>query len=216
MSDQDTYKKLQLLGAQIAHYMAGSWRLDSRPIKAERHYMGVVLLGGDGLTIRLQDAARMRKQGMIYIYGEIPDFGLNHNERYSAGLERTSKSINVSWGRSAKSIAGDIQRRLIPAYIKAVAKAESQAQQFKQRMDTLKHIENVFRKITPNLRRYRGHEYETRREYAFPAKGQYCSHTLVISGYGSVSCDLKLNDLTPDTAMQILALLQNENGSKPP
>jgi hypothetical protein len=209
VSDKAAFENLQTLGAHIAPHLPGSWRLDTRPVERDDYYRGSRIVGPDHLAIRLQAGGWRQKPGMISIYGEMPNFGLSHQECYAAGTRWVSLSINVSSSRTPQSIAGDIARRLIPDYLQAVAKNQEAAKAFKIKMETLANIEHVFSKVAPTFRRYGGQQHDTRREYCFSAGGEYRSHKLTFSSYSGLSCDLELNDLSPELTIQIMALLDS-------
>ncbi|MGH1404354.1 MAG: hypothetical protein ACRBDL_08920 [Alphaproteobacteria bacterium] len=204
-------KDLSIIAAHVAHYLPGSWRLDRRPIDEDRRYLGVCILGDEHMCIRLQDAARMRKPGMIRISGEFPDFGLSYQERRSAGLPYQRTGINVSWTRKPQSIAADISRRLMPDYRQSLAQAKNAITIYKEKREVLNNIEYAFRKVMPDLSDYCDNRYSASRRYHFKTNGaKYRTGELEVSSYGALHCDLRLSDLPVDTAMRIMALLRDD------
>ena len=206
-------KDLSKIAAHVAHYLPGSWRLDRRPIPEDRQYLGVCILGDNRMIIRMQDAARMRKQGMIRISGECPDFGLGYQEKRYAGVPHCAGSINVSWTRTPKSIAADIVRRLMPNYKQLLEEAEKAVLKYKEQQESLAHIESAFRQVMPNLNFYIHDQYSAQRRYHFKTHEQgYRTGELSLSDYGGLHCDLNLPDLPVETAIRILALLREKGG----
>lgn len=201
------------IASYVAHYMVGSWRVDTRPIDEDRKHLGFCILGENLLTIRIQNAKRIGKEGMLRIYGEIPSYGLNWQGIRSANIKRSSESINVSINKDPRIISSDIERRLIPDYLKDVINAEKELMEYQKKISNINNIENAFRQIIPSLSQYNRRD-ERRREYSFRTSSNSFlrSAALVLSVYDPTSCNLKLDDLPIDTAIRVLAMIKNEEG----
>ncbi|MGH1439755.1 MAG: hypothetical protein ACRBBR_06565 [Cellvibrionaceae bacterium] len=203
------YDDLLKLAAYIAHYMPDGWRVDRRPVDTDKQYQGVRILGDHYKAIRLYQS--YRSKGKVTISGECPDYGLSWQQQRHAYLPSSSPSINVSPTRNPRHIAADIQRRLLPDYEKMLVKAEEAAQRYKDRIEQIEQVEHVLRCVMPDLRDYHDNRHSTSRTYHIyrPEEGSnYRSGKIETNGYGSLSCDLKLSDVSIDTAIKIMALLQ--------
>jgi len=197
-------KDLACLGTMVAHFLPGAWKLDSRPVDEDRQYLGVTIIKDSHYLIRLQDAGRMGKQGMIRVSGEITNFGLNWQEKRAA-INAQTTSINVSYNRTPQAIADDIHRRLIPDYLVEVEKAKEDLNIYKQRIEMITVIEQAFKRVMPCLRGAGYNKRETSRRYHFYNKNY--SGDLDIHNISSLSCDLKISGITPEKAIKIMALL---------
>jgi len=203
------YDALLKLAAYVAHYMPKGWRVDRRPIDKDRQHQGARIIGDGYKAIRLYQ--NYHSKGKVRISGECPDYGLSWQEKRHAYLPHSSALINVSPTRNPQHIAADIMRRLMPEYEKTLLKAEAAAQRYKNGIAEIEQVEHALRCVMPDLRDYGDNSHSTSRRYHIyrPEEGgNYRSAEIETSGYGGLSCTMKLHDVSIDKAVQILALLR--------
>ena len=202
------YDALLKLAALIAHYMPDGWRVDCRPIDKDTQHQGARIIGNNHTALRLYQG--YQSKGKITICGECPDYGLTWQQRRNACLPHGSASINVSPSRNPRHIAADIERRLLSDCVAMLEKAEQAAQDYKTNIAQLEQVEHVLRCVMPDLKNNQNNEYNTQRSYYMYERdgGVFRSGELSASGYGGLSCNMKLHDVSIDTSIKILALLR--------
>lgn len=112
------------LAPQLAAALGEEWRVvvptDLAEGKPFRHWRRIV--HNDGRALSMMAQYPNANKGRIEIYGELPSIdsaGRNHIS--DMRLDRVS--ITVSVGRTPQAIAGEVNRRLLPDYATAYAKA---------------------------------------------------------------------------------------------
>ena len=203
------YQSLLKLATYVVHYMPNGWRVDRRPVEKDRQHQGVKILGEHHKAIRFYQSYQTK--GKVTICGEYPGFGLNWQQRRHACLPHSRASINVSPNRNPCHIAADIMRRLIPDYEAKLLQAEEAAQRYKTAIKEIEQVEHVLHCVMPDLRNYGDNSHNTSRRYhIYKPDSSDCfrSAELQTSGYGGLSCDMELRDVSIDKTIQILALLR--------
>lgn len=202
------YHQLLDLAIAIAPHMKGGWRPDRRPVDRNYEHRGAKLLGEHGKVISLYQ--NYNTKGKIGVRGVCPDYGFSHQQKRNANIPLGSKSIRVSPTRNPRHIAADIHRRLLPDYEAMLIEAEQQAQRYRQRIESLTHLDQTLRRVSPELKSYQTNHDNIERRYIIQDQNSKTlrSGELIVHSYNRLSCDLKLSDLSVDTTFRILALIK--------
>ena len=145
----------------IAAYLK-NWKLDTR--NPHRPY----LINGAGLSILISHEKGQR----LRLSGKAPSdsHGRQYGFQYWLGRDTEYPQITVSQNREAASIARDIERRLIPAYISLYTQTKDAINKHEESIKWCDHIEGLFTQMLNGTPPYNGRSQqrrETRRRVCF-------------------------------------------------
>ena len=122
------------------------------------------------------------------------------------GDQTTRASITVAQSRSAKAIAADIERRLLPDYEKAFTDWQEHERRRAVDLETFEIKERLLMQTFPHI---------TKRTWGSPER-QYFLHRGTVETYPFVDHEWQLKiQLDFETMMKVIALIQQENPHEP-
>ena len=190
----------------VAAYLSG-WRLDQRDLNRLR-----LINGKLSISIRPGSGAergRWLMNGNAPLWVDRRPTGFHYMLN---GVDEPRISVNAS--RAARSIANDIEKRLIPNYVKLYDQALTVIDAQKKKLSWCDQITTLIQRVVGaqyycNGRRQM--QYETQRKVSW---GSYQSPSgngeAVINSYNGGSIDLRISGLAPDKAIKLLALYKKE------
>ena len=118
--------------------------------------------------------------------------------RVSVSGEHSRHTITVSPNRAPRAIAGDIERRFLPVYLKDVTEYEKSVQSMADKAEVVRQQTELLRKVCPNLRVGHGHSSEMHFD-----GGSYRF------GYSPDSYSITFNQLTFDESLRLAYFVQS-------
>jgi len=199
--------QLMMLAAEVADHLQNGWRLDRRPIPADDQYYGVCIIGSGKRRLRM--FRNRRDCSKLSIIGMCPRYGLGWQEFRAADLPYSTNAINASHTRSPRSIAQDIQRRLLPKYEDLLRECEKNFKEYLDRISKYDSLLNMFRRVTTCIDYGRNPKHEFGRKMYIT--GRECSGSITLSGFNAEpSCYLDLRRISVDLAIKILSLVEDD------
>jgi len=141
------------IATEAAPHINGNWRLN--PIfKTVCHRQGIAVLTDDDQPGRaIEFHAAWYAKDRVSIKGVLPSLG---------NYDRSTDAITVAPHRAGRSVAGDINRRLLPDYAEAWTERQAAMAAEIERRELHQHKINLIQRYCPELRaRYGGALIET-------------------------------------------------------
>ena len=201
---------LQNIVESVIPHLNENWRIDKRNLTDNEYGPKIKIIGNNGKVISFSQHWKLKDK--LAIAGVIPDFGLSYNQRSNAMLPSPNEAIKVSPNRKPTHIANDIERRLIPAYEDLFIKAKAEADQYKNKISEIEQVEYAFKTVSPPFRGHSDNPNSTYRRYYLNSLQNEFFHggTITLSSHNELSCNISLTEVSPDKAIQILALLSKQ------
>lgn len=209
MADQEKfYTQVRLIALHLGKY----WTYDKRREDENGRHAVIKSKSGGALNF-YNDTYRKR----VTVSGEFPDdiHGRSTNARYWGLVSKDSDfgSIGISPTRDPKAAASDIRRRLADEYIRLYPLALQKRRESFQGMDLAKHIMDAISRVCPARKNINHND---------PRNPELSIDNYTTDGpRGSVKystydgrVDLKLTDIQPECAIQMLALMQNYHNER--
>lgn len=193
-----TRERIHEIAQEAAPLLTGAWRFNrvrSQAVDKRYVWTSVAIISDDstpGRAIRLRRCWRNRNR--FSISGEI---------RGSAGSGESTKRITVDASRESRLIAGDINRRLIPAYLEEWKELEEQESRRRAVQEKLTHRLNLVKRFCPDLR---PNPYSRGTRFFWNHQG----HTSELEMYSGDDVRLGLR-ISFDEALRIIAQLKEGN-----
>ena len=182
------------LTTEIAPLLKGKWRYNQLAEENERGYIRRALINDDtqpGRQVVLRPYAP--QAGRIQIYGLVPN--------------RSSQTkITVSEKRTARAIAGDINRRLLPGYLSEWEAAQQFHQKREAELDIYRHQVNLLR-FVPGMDRQRGSNTLTGADEFWFEGGSMCLYS------GGHKAHVRLS-LSFDDLVRVMMVLYGERAQE--